>query len=216
MPTSCRVSGCASVRAGYSPFCAKHRSRKRRHGHEEQRTISKSDLKFFIDKVQARIAKQPEANLWSICDQRWDVWTSTWRSQPPSTIHRHVRAAAKELIQLADSLSGREVAITTIAMYLLQEYDPQLFKSEAAFRAQLARRVRSLSPSSYSEWGGASDGRKRRAMKVLDPRATEHLGGILVELFGQAGVRVAQLERKEEEERKKASLALGAALAEVA
>ncbi|MEK9285688.1 hypothetical protein MTR72_39880 [Bradyrhizobium sp. ISRA442] len=173
-------------------------------------------MKPFIEKVQARIAKQPEAKLWSICDQRWEAWTSSWRSQPPTTIYRFVRSAAKELVRLADNTSGREVAITTVAMYLLQEHDPRLFKSEAAFRAQLVRRVRSLSTASFSEWDGAADGRTRRAMKLLEPRTTEYLGGVLVELFGQAGVRVAQLEKREEEERKKAVLALHSALAEVA
>ncbi len=216
MPTSCRISGCTKPQAGYSPFCSQHRSRKRRHGHEEQRTISKTDLRPFIEKVQARIAKQPEAKLWSICDQRWDAWTSSWRSLPPTTIYGYVRAAAKELVRLADNVTGREIAITTVAMYLLQEHAPQLFKSEAAFRTQLVRRVRSLSPASFSEWDGAADGRKRRAMKGLDPRATEYLGGVLVELFGPAGVRMAQLELREEEKKKQAVLALHAALAKVA
>jgi hypothetical protein len=142
--------------------------------------------------------------------------TSEWRSQPPSTIYRYVRAAAKELVRLADNVSGREVAITTIAMYLLQEYEPRLFKSDAGFRAQLVRRVRSLSPASFSQWDGAADGRKRRAMKGLEPKTTEYLGSLLVELFGTAGVRIAKLERHDDEEKRKATLALSAALKEVA
>jgi hypothetical protein len=216
MPLPCRVSGCSKSQSGYSPFCSSHRSRKRRHGHEEQRTISKSDLKPFVEKVRARIAKQPQASLWSICDGRWDVLTTTWRAQPPSTIFRHVRAGTKEVVRLAEKVSGREVAIATIAMYLLQEYKPRLFKSEAGFRAQLVRRVRSLSSASFSEWEGAADGRKRRAMSGLEPKTTEYLGQVLVELFGTAGVRVAKLERHDDEEQRKASLALSAALKEVA
>ena len=211
----CRVNGCANARAGHSRLCSKHRSRKRRHGHEEQRTVSKADLKPFIEKVQARIAKQPEAKLWSICDQRWDVLTSSWRSQPPKTIFRFVRASTKELLRLANTVSGRDVAVTTIAMYLLQAHDPRLFKSEAAFRTQLVRRVRGLSSGSFAEWDGAGDGRKRRAMKELEPKTTEWFSGILVELFGPAGLKVAQLERREEEERRKERLAYYDALAEV-
>jgi hypothetical protein len=45
----CRVNGCANTRAGHSRLCNKHRSRKRRHGHEEQRTVSKADLKPFVE-----------------------------------------------------------------------------------------------------------------------------------------------------------------------
>lgn len=215
MPPRCRVSGCAHARAGHSHLCSKHRSRKRRHGHEEQRTIGKADLKPFIATVHARIAKQPDAKLWSICDQRWEVLTSSWRSQPPETIFRNIRAGAKELVRMANTVSGREVAITTIAMYLLQAYDLRLFKTEVAFRTQLVRRVRSLSSGSFSAWDGAGDGRQRRAMRELEPKTVEYLSAILVELFGPAGVKVAQLERREEEERRKERLAYADALAEV-
>jgi hypothetical protein len=215
MPLRCRVNGCANVRAGRSPLCSKHRSRKRRHGHEQQPTISKAILRPFIDKVHARIAKQPDASLWSICDQRWDMLTAEWRSQPPPTIHRAVRAGARELVRLADTVSGRDVAITVIAVYLLQAHDPRMFKGEAGFRAQLVRRVRGLSSGSFSEWNGAGDGRKHRAMKELEPKTVEYLSGLLVELFGPAGLKIAQLERREEEERRKERLAYADALAGV-
>ncbi|WP_426612489.1 hypothetical protein [Bradyrhizobium sp. McL0616] len=75
----------------------------------------------------------------------------------------------KELVRLAATVSGREVAITTIAMYLLQAHDRRLFKNEVGFRSQLVRRVRTLSTTSFSHWSGASDGRERRAIKELEP-----------------------------------------------
>ncbi|MCK1745916.1 hypothetical protein IVA80_35425 [Bradyrhizobium sp. 139] len=215
MKPRCRVNGCANARAGHSLLCSKHRSRKRRHGHEEQRTISKTDLRPFIDKVQARITKQPDAKLWSICDQRWDMLTAQWRAELPKTIYRYVRAGTKELVRLANTVSGREVAVTVIAMYLLQDHDPRLFKNEIGFRTQLVRRVRTLSSTSFSHWSGASDGRERRAIKELEPRTVEYLSGLLVELFGPAGVRVAQLERREEEEQRKERLVYYEALSEV-
>ncbi|MBR0991029.1 hypothetical protein JQ580_09930 [Bradyrhizobium japonicum] len=121
----------------------------------------------------------------------------------------------KELVRLADTASGRDVAVTVIAMYLLQDYDPRLFKNEMGFRTQLVRRVRSLSGTSFSHWSGASDGRDRRAMKELEPKTAEYLSSLLVRLFGPAGVRVAQLERREEEEQRKERLAYYAALGEV-
>lgn len=215
MPLRCRVNGCANARAGRSPLCSKHRSRKRRHGHEQQPTISKGILKPFIDKVRARIAKQPDASLWSICDQRWDILTAEWRSQPPQTIHRAVRAGAKELVRLADTVSGRDVAVTVIAIYLLQAHDPHMFRGEAGFRAQLVRRVRGLSSGSFAEWNGAGDGRKHRAMKELEPKTVEYLSGLLVELFGPAGLKIAQLERKDQDEEKKATFAFHEAMAEI-
>ena len=215
MPTTCRVSGCNKSTSGYSPLCPAHRSRKRRHGHEEQVTVSKTDLKPFIDNVHDRIAKQPGASLWSVCDQRWDMLTDTLRDDPPKTIYRFVRSAMKELVRLKRSVSGRSVAVTTIAMYLHQQHEPRRYRSEEAFRAQLVRRVRSLSDTSFAQWGGASDGRSRKAMKELEPRAVAYMANLLVELFGPAGVKVAQLERRDQEERQKVQTAFGAALAEV-
>jgi hypothetical protein len=211
----CRVPGCSKRSAGYSPLCPKHRSRKRRHGHEEQRTIGKTDLKPFIKRVEERIAKQPDASLWSICEQRWNMLADEWRSQPPKTIYRFVRAGARELVRLADTVSARDVMVTLIAFYLLQDHDPRLFKNETGFRTQLVRAIRSLSSGSYSEWDGASDGRKRRAMKELDPHTVKYLSGELAVILGPAGLKVAQLERKEEEERRQATLAFYAAMSEV-
>jgi hypothetical protein len=208
----CRVRGCDNRSAGYSPLCPKHRSRKRRHGHEEQRTIGKTDLRPFIKKVEERIAKQPDANLWSICEKRWNMLAETWRAEPPKTIYGPVRAGAKELVRLADTVSARDVMVTLIAFYLLQDNDPRLFKSETGFRTQLVRAIRSLSGGSFADWDGASDGRKRRAMKELDPHTVKYLSGVLAELLGPAGLKVAQLERKEEEERRQATLAFYAAL----
>jgi hypothetical protein len=211
----CRVPGCSKRSAGYSPLCPKHRSRKRRHGHEEQRTIGKIDLKPFIKRVEERIAKQPDANLWSICEQRWNKLAETWKAEPPKTIYAPVRAGAKELVRLADTVSARDVMVTLIAFYLLQDNDPRLFKNETGFRTQLVRAIRSLSGGSFADWDGASDGRKRRAMKELDPHTVKYLSGVLAELLGPAGLKVAQLERKEEEERRQATLAFYAAMNEV-
>jgi hypothetical protein len=211
----CRVGGCDKRAAGYSPLCPKHRSRKRRHGHEEQRTISKTDLKPFIEKVEARIAKQPDASLWSICEQRWNMLAGEWRSQPPQTIYRFVRAGAKELVRLADTVSARDVMVTLIAFYLLQDNDPRLFKNETGFRTQLVRAIRSLSGGSYRDWDGAADGRKRRAMKELDPHTVKYLSGLLAELLGPAGLKVAKLERQEEEKQRQDTLAFYAAMNEV-
>ncbi len=211
----CRVVGCDNRAAGYSPLCPKHRSRKRRHGHEEQRTIGRTDLKPFLKKVEERIAKQPDASLWSICEQRWNTLTHEWRSHPPHTIFRPVRAGAKELVRLADTVSARDVMVTLIAFYLLQDNDPRLFKNETGFRTQLVRAIRSLSGGSYNNWDGAADGRKRRAMKELDPHTVKYLSGLLAELMGPAGLKVAQLERKEEAQRREDTLKFYAAMNEV-
>jgi hypothetical protein len=105
--------------------------------------------------------------------------------------------------------------VTLIAFYLLQDSDPRMFKNETGFRTQLVRAIRSLSGGSFSDWDGASDGRKRRAMKELDPHTVKYLSGLLAELMGPAGLKVAQLERKEEEERRQATLAFYAAMNEV-
>ena len=105
--------------------------------------------------------------------------------------------------------------VTLIAFYLLQDNDPRLFKNETGFRTQLVRAIRSLSGGSYNNWDGAADGRKRRAMKELDPHTVKYLSGLLAELMGPAGLKVAQLERKEEAQRREDTLKFYAAMNEV-
>ena len=57
---------------------------------------------------------------------------------------RHERIAAREVVTLGDAVSAREVVVCALAMFVMWEMEPRKFRSDDAFRMQLARRVRRL------------------------------------------------------------------------
>jgi len=217
MTRKCSVATCGSAAVGFSRLCSKHKARKRRHGEPDQRTITKGDLAPHLEGLLSRIERNPSLNVWTICDQRWKWIVEHAKAELSGKIHvRHERQAAKEVLRLASAVPARSIAVTSIAMYLLQYAQPHLFRSERAFRAQLVRRVRSLHVGSFQTSTGASDGRNRRVMRELPPMATGVLANWLVELFGPAGVKIARLIQQEREEEENAELAYRAALRDVA
>ena len=211
----CRVNGCNNWAKGFSRLCAKHKARKRRHGDPDQPTITKTDLKPFVAKVQTHITKNPASTVWHVCDKRWDAMVQVAESCRAETYFRHERQAAMEILRLNSAVRGRDIAITTVAMYLLQYERPHLFRSERAFRSQLVRRVRTLNPSNFQTTVGAADGRERRVLNELPPKAVTVLAAWLVELFGPVGVKLAQAEQREAEEKRKAQAELAAAMREI-
>jgi hypothetical protein len=100
-------------------------------------------------------------------------------------------------------------------MYLLHYEHPRLFRSEAAFRTQMVRRVRSLASHNFRQAYGAADGRRRRVLSEPTPRVVTILGEWLVELFGPAGVRIAQMEKRDAEREREERNAFHLALAEL-
>jgi hypothetical protein len=113
---------------------------------------------------------------------------------------------------LADHVEAREVIETALAMYLLESYDPRQFRSDAAFRTQLVRRLRGLTEANAGVWYDRSTGKTKRAYRELPPRSVACMADWLVTAFGVVGIYIARLERmdwvKEAEERKALHTAL--------
>src|SRR4051812_48115314 len=151
MPRICRAPGCAAETSSrYSPFCQRHRARLRRHGSVDQRAVTKADLKGYLKRVRARIEKNPDSPAWSALEGRWEALQQHAREveayfQSGRAGPRYERRAAHEVMKLGQAVEAREVIVTALAMWVLQELEPRRFKSDAAFRSQLIRRVRGLS-----------------------------------------------------------------------
>lgn len=88
---------------------------------------------------------------------------------------------------------------TALAMFLLWEQSPSRFMSDKAFNFQLARRVRGLAEANAGSHWSAKEGRIKRTYKDTPPRALECLAESLKVAFGVAGMRLAELEKKEAE-----------------
>lgn len=216
MQRKCKINGCAGKATTYGRYCPTHKARTRRHGDPVQRGVTKAELSPYLAVVRSRMAERPSLNVWQIADQRWSMWAAQAEKIGTKTIFRHVRLAAHEIAGLRDNVEPRAVVETVLAMYLMLEMEPRRFRSDTAFRTQLVRRVRGLSPANAKEWMDPATGRNKRAYSELPPKVTEVMAGWLVELLGQAGVYLARMERATQSDEQKRSAEFAAALAEVA
>ncbi len=215
--SSCRALGCNQPVVGYGAYCAIHKARMRRHGHPDQRGVTKEELSRYVKRIQARILKNHDNPVWDLLDGRWNETVGTaesilanFRSGQP--MPRHEVQAAKELVTLASAIEPREAVIAGLAMYLLQEANPHRFQSDDAFATQLVRRIRGLSeaPSQVATVSGGQ--RRKRYYRDLPPRVSRVLAGWLIPVVGPVGLKLAALDRQEALAHEEASKALQSAV----
>ena len=75
------------------------------------------------------------------------------------------RMAAYEVLKLAEEVKPREVVETGLAMFMMQELEPRRFRSDAAFRFQLVRRVRALGDVNVGEYFDDETGKMKRVYR---------------------------------------------------
>lgn len=220
MTSYCRAPGCGERATRHGAYCDTHKARKRRHGAPDQKGVTKAKLKPFIRLVQGRVQRNDKSPVWGNLDERWQTVVehargliARWKSGKAS-VGWEMRAA-QEVIRLADNVEQREVVVTALGMYLLQYHSPALFRSDAAFRVQLVRRVRGLTDANATDYTDPVTGRMKRAYRELPPRVVAYMADWLVQAVGVVGVRLAQLEREDEDRRKAESLTFGEALSEL-
>ena len=105
--------------------------------------------------------------------------------------HRPTRVASEWLLR-AEELAGTDSVITTaLSVYVLQGASPGSFRSDAAFRMQLARAIVRLAPPSQTARGGTYYG-------DIPPRVAAVVTDHVHRSFGVAGLRIAEHEREKE------------------
>ena len=219
MVNYCRAYGCNTEITSYSRYCSSHKTRIRRHGGATQVGVTRSELKPYIDDVAARISRNPTNAAWGSLDRRWlalaDYAQGVIDRAQGRVGVRWYRLAAQEVVALRKQADARAVVEVVLAMYLLQIQRSKRFESDAAFRAQLIRRVRGLAP--VNQWVGKdpATGRRKTAQRDLPPKVVAVLGDWLTETLGPGGVFLARMVAKEERERQADNAALAQAFSEV-
>lgn len=220
MAYSCRAPECGARTTRFGAYCNTHKTRKRRHGACDQQAVTAAHLKAHLKCLRARIAKNPDRRVWSAADERWQAIVAhargimaVWHSGR-ACIRTEVRAA-EEVVKLADNVSPREVVEVVLAMYLLAYDDPRRFRSDQAFRTQLVRRVRALTDLNAGMWTDPRTGKAKRAYRELTPHAVAFMGDWLATALGPVGIYLADLERREHEQKKQERAALAKALEEL-
>jgi len=209
----CKLPGCSRPATGWSGYCNSHRSRLRRHGDVQQDGVIKAQLKPYVQAVRRRIAKNADNPVWKTMEARWQALVdlahaelTTYRNGAPHV--RQHRQAYEEVERLAGNVEPRAVVETALALYLMADQDPRRFRSDEAFRYQLARRLRALTEANRGSWYDHQAGRVKKVYRDTPPKATDYLADLLVEVFGAAGLYLAQLERTQTEAKREQAKAL--------
>lgn len=215
--TTCRAPGCGARTTRYGRYCNTHKSRLRRHGDAEQKTITKTDLKPYLDLIGRRRRKNPTNPFWAALEQRWtgvcvDAEATIAVLSTRAGL-RSDRQSAQEVLKLQSSCEPQAVIDTTMAMFMMLEMEPRRFRSDDAFRLQLVRRVRGLTETNAGQWFDHRTCKMKRAYRDLPPQTARTMASILAKAFGGGGLTLAKLEQRDWEERHRArdALAEGAA-----
>ena len=181
---------------------------------------TKTELASYQRLVQARIERNPDSAAWGRLDDAWlhvvghAKGILAAEKQGRAGV-RHERIAAREVVTLADAVPARQVVVCSLAMFVLWELEPRRFRSDDAFRMQLARRVRRLTEANAAHYFDDVAGKGKRVYRDVAPRAAKVFAGWLADTLGGAGIKLARLELADIEKAKQDRLALRAALAEL-
>lgn len=190
----------------------------RRHGHPEQRGVTKAELNHYLQIVQEKRDKHPEARAWETMNERWSALVEGCKDIATGgrPTNKYGRTASREIVKVGVHVSPRKVIDTVLGMYLLQEFSPGRFRSDAAFWTQLVRRVRGLTTLNSGVWTNPATGKPKRAAQELPPKAAEAMAFYLREALGVAGVSLSHALMREEERKREEKLAFYEQLGELA
>lgn len=195
----CRARGCAEKATTFGSLCGAHRNRQRRQGHPEQLTIGVRHLRPFLPIVRKRIAANPSSPLWHLMEADWCALIARAEEEVATTgpYERHKRIAAEELIKVAKDVPFARVLETVTALVFLWDEQPQLFRSDDAFRVQAARRVRALTDLNSGTVYDHKERRVRRFYRDIPCKAARFLGQQVVELLARGCLGIVRVEQRE-------------------
>lgn len=204
MTRQCSVPSCRHKPSGFSKYCDGHKRTLRRHGHPEQKGVTVFELKPYRDRIAARRTKNPGNPTWAMLEARWEALTAHAAARlDASTMgvpgSAYERQAAEQLLTLRDAVPGVTLVDVALAIFAMVEHRPARFRSDKAFGFQLARRVRGLADVNASSHWNVKEGRTKRTYRDVPPRVLECMAESLTAAFGVAGLRLAELDKKDAE-----------------
>jgi hypothetical protein len=114
-----------------------------------------------------------------------------------ATTVSYQRQTAEQLMGLRDTVPAVAVIDVALAMFAMEVQWPARFKSDKGFGFQLSRRVRSLAETNTGSHWSAKEGRMKRTYRDVPPKVSECLAESLKLAFGVAGMRLAELDKKD-------------------
>jgi hypothetical protein len=188
----------------------------RRQGDALQTGIGKTELGPFRARVVARMEKNRESPLWPQLDALWaEIVVDARREAGRKVGNRYQRSAAYEVLNIDADAPVREIVTTTLAMFVFWHDRPSRFRTDDAFRLQLARRVRALSSRHTGRRYDHQTGTEKRIYREMTPKAGIVLGRKLSTAFGAAGFQLALLDKRDREEAQQAKEDIANAIREL-
>lgn len=213
MKALCTVPGCDRTATGYGRLCNAHKSRKRRHGHPQQETITSANVKPYRRTIRDWIdAKENAESIWKQLEERW-VTVVTWAEDTerlPKTgraFHRPTVTAAIEVLKVARNVEPQVVIETVAAMVYMLEDDPRQFRNDDSFRRQLVRRTRGLTDVNAGSWYDHGSCKVKRVYRELSPKVAKAMAQVLIDGLGVVGLMISrkiEVQAKQEKEKKMA------------
>lgn len=220
MNRQCNNPGCGGRTTRFGRYCSTHKAHLRRHGAVNQRAVTVAELRPYIRTIRARIAHNANSPLWEQTEANWLATVDHARGvlaayQQGQVGYRYERLAAVEVVKLSENASRREVCEATFAMFLLNYEHDHRFRSDAAFKVQLVRRLRGLTRANAEEWKDPHTGRVKRAYRDMPPKAAAIMADWVIRALGGVGVTLARLERQQREEKQRRAEAMAEAVGEL-
>lgn len=198
--TKCSALACNKAAGTFSPLCSSHKSRLRKQGHEEQRGITLTEMRPFLQMVRDRRMRNPDNAVWPILITRWQRLAdesrgilNTYEAGLPMILHK--KLAADEVIRLTTTADVQEVVDAAVAMFVMLEIRPRAFMSNKAFKFQLVRRVLRVTKANAVTYVGSD--RPKKAYRDVPPKTADVMAQWLIEAFGATGVTLGRIEKTE-------------------
>jgi hypothetical protein len=190
-PFPCRAPGCPKLTTGHSQHCNLHRLTRRRCGHALQRSITKGQLKPYLEDVQRYRDRFPTAPFWAAVETLWRDCVKTC-STPGGLGYghrsRHANEAAEVVRNLALKVSPWDVSKVALGLALMGHFDGRQFHSDTAYTVQFSRCLRRLAPNNYRSFFNSKTGRTSTCLQEMRAQSATLLGAVLTEAFGAAGL----------------------------
>lgn len=206
--THCSVAGCTKKTKRHTHLCSKHQKNQRRHGHPLQVPVSSFELRRYTRHVRGLIngRKNREA-IWSSLLEALDVILREAASEVRrvSGSRGIARSSAYQvdhaIVTVCGEAQAEDVVVTLVSLGYLAAYNPKRFISDDAYHMAFALRFRRLAPSSFNRVFNPVTGAKGRVPQDFNPRSQLLLGHRLATAFAAFGMRLCELEAKENRER---------------
>jgi hypothetical protein len=160
--------------------------------------------------------KNKDSPLWPQLDALWAAIVADAEEEAERRVgNRYKRSAAHEVLNINSDCPAREIVTTALAMFVFWHDRRHRFRSDDAFRLQLARRVRALSSRHTGLTYNHETGKQTRVYREMTPKAGLILGKKLASAFGAVGIQLTLLDERDREEARKTQETIANAIKEL-